>query len=426
VTTDNTPELSSHYLIFGLGPLSEPFIPDFDGLDKFDGEMYHSAKWPEQSVNFEGKNVGVIGTGSSGVQIIPEIAKTAEQLNVYQRTPNYVIPARNCERGEEFWKKTRENYDEIWEKVWNSQDGHPYDWEYETVEGLSDDEVQDVLEERWQQGGFRFFHTFQGLLNDKETNDRVCQFIESKVRERLDDKDLADKLIPEPDDHPYGAKRPPLSYDDYYQTYQRDNVNLIDVAEAPIEGFTKKGIETTKEHYEQDLIVLATGFDAITGAYKNIDIIGRNNSRIKEKWEDGPRTYLGFSVDEFPNMFIITGPQSVAALTNQPPAIEHQVNWITECIEYLENNNLRYIEANQESIDEWVKLSSYIAEQTLFTEADSWYIGANIPGKTRVFLPFLGGFPDFQDRVENIAENDYEGFKLAESVRGLRSSKINN
>jgi len=272
VDMDDGSQLVARYLILAVGPLSEPYVPDIDGLDAFEGDLYHTAKWPRDPVDFGGESVAVVGTGSSGIQSIPRLAERAEQLTVYQRTPNYAIPARNHPLSDDDWEAIREEYDEIWDRAWNTASGHPFQYRHQSVEGLSDEEVEAVLEERWQEGGFRFFLTFSDLLSNERTNEVVSGFIREKIRARLDDPDLVDKLVPE--DHPYGAKRPPLDYEDYYETYERDDVHLVNVRDSPIERITETGIETVDTHRDHDAVVLATGFDAITGAFTSIDIRG--------------------------------------------------------------------------------------------------------------------------------------------------------
>lgn len=421
VSTDRDDELAAQHVILAVGPLSEPYVPDFDGLDEYDGNLYHTAKWPHESVSFEGESVGVVGTGSSGVQLIPRVAERAETMTVYQRTPNWIVPAQNRPLTDDDWEEIRANYDDIWERARNTNSGHPYDRAYPSVEGLDDETIEDALEERWQQGGFIFLYTFKDLLSNEETNRRVREFIAKKTRERLDDPELAEKLVPDIDDHPYAAKRPPLRYDEYYETFERDDVTLVDVSDSPIERFTTSGIQLADAHSDHDSIILATGFDAITGGFKGIDIQGRNGTALEDKWEGRPRSYLGFSIDEFPNLWMISGPQSPSAITNQPVCIEQQVDWILGCIEHLNENDLRFAEVEPESVTQWVEHTNYVADKTLYPEAESWYRGDNIPGKPDVFLPYPGGFDNFRDRCDEIAENGYEGYRLAASVAELRA-----
>lgn len=421
VSTDRGGELTTQHVVLAVGPLSEPYVPDFEGLDAYSGALYHTAKWPHDPVSFEGERVGVVGTGSSGVQLIPRVAERAETLTVYQRTPNWVVPAQNRPLTDDDWAEIRANYDEIWERARNTSSGHPYDSAYPSVEGLDDETVESALEERWQRGGFIFLYTFNDLLSNEETNRRVRAFIGKKIRERLDDPELAEKLVPDIDDHPYAAKRPPLQYDEYFKTFERDDVTLVDVADSPIERFTTSGIQVADAHYDHDSVILATGFDAITGGFTGIDIRGRNDRTLTDKWAGRPRSYLGFSIDEFPNLWMVSGPQSPSAITNQPVCIEQQVDWILGCIEHLNENDLRFAEVDPESVAEWVDHTNYVADKTLYPEAESWYRGDNIPGKPDVFLPYPGGFDNFRDRCEAVAEGGYESYRLAASVAELRA-----
>jgi len=421
VSTDRGDELSAQHVIMAVGPLSEPYVPDFDGLDEYGGALYHTAKWPHEPVSFEGERVGVVGTGSSGVQLIPRVAERAETLTVYQRTPNWIVPAQNRPLTDDDWAEIRANYDEIWERARNTSSGHPYESAYPSVEGLDDETVERALEKRWQQGGFIFLYTFADLLSSEQTNRRVREFIGKKIRERLDDPDLAETLVPDVDDHPYAAKRPPLQYDEYFKTFERDDVTLVDVDGSPVERFTTSGIQVAGAHNEHESVILATGFDAITGGFTGIDITGRNDRALTDKWEGRPRSYLGFSIDEFPNLWMVSGPQSPSAITNQPVCIEQQVDWILGCIEYLDENSLRFAEVESESVAEWVEHTNYVAEKTLYPEAESWYRGDNIPGKPEVFLPYPGGFDNFRDRCDAVTESGYESYRLATSVAELRA-----
>lgn len=422
IVTDSSSVISATHLILAVGPLSDPFVPNFDGIDSFEGDTYHTARWPHETVNFDRQSVAVIGTGSTGAQIIPRVAERADQLTVCQRTPNFIIPARNHPLTEEDYEEIRENYDEIWEIARSTQSGHPFEYTHQSVEDLSEEEIQTALEEGWEEGGFRFFHTFGDLLSNWETNNKVVEFISSKIRERLNDPELAEKLIP--DDHPYGTKRPPLDYEGYYETYQRDNVTLVDVNETPIERITPSGIQIADVEYEHDIIIFATGFDAITGGFTQLNITGRNGTTLTEKWDEGPRSYLGYSVAEFPNMYMISGPQNPAAITNQPVCIERQVEFIAGVIGYMMENGYEYIEAKEECVDQWVKHTKKVAEGTLYTEAKSWYKGDNIPGKPPTMLIYAGGFDNHSEKCDEIAANGYEGYKLRKSVENLADTEV--
>ncbi len=420
VTTADGTTVDSKFFISAVGCLSEPYIPDFKNRDAFEGEWYHTARWPHDGVDLDGKRVGVIGTGSTGIQLIPEVAERAGHLTVFQRTPNYAVPARNRPLSDEKWAEIEANYDEIWEDARFSWLGMPFEMKHPTTAGLSDEEIQAALEERWQEGGFRFLHTFEDTLLNPETNEIVSKFLREKIREQVDDPETAEKLVPT--DHPYGSKRPPMDYNGYYETFNRDDVTLADVDEHPITEFTPEGVRTTDSLYDLDTIIFATGFDAMTGALLAMDIRGRDDYVLEEEWEGGPRTYLGLGVDGFPNLFTITGPQSPAVLSNMPVSIEQHVDWITDCIEYMQAEGYEYIEPQSEAAEQWVSQTNTLAGSMLFSEADSWYRGANVPGKPRVFTPYPGGVETYRRECERVVENDYEGFDLTESLDPLSQS----
>ena len=417
VDGDGASSVTSRFFITAVGCLSEPFVPDFDGLESFEGEMYHTARWPDEDVEFEGKNVGVIGTGSTGIQLIPEVAKRAGHLTVFQRTPNYAVPARNrpLESGE--MEEIKQNYDEIWENARHSWLGMPFDYEGYSAAGLSDEEVEEVLEKRWQQGGFRFLHAFEDIVQNEDTNEKVTEFLREKIRQQVDDPEVAEKLVPK--NHPYGSKRPPMDYGGYYKTFNRDDVSLVDVKAAPIEEITPGGVRTTDDLYDLDILILATGFDAMTGALLEMNIKGHDGLTLKEKWADGPRTYLGLGVNGFPNMFTITGPQSPSVLTNMPMAIEQHVNWITDCVEMMLDEGYRLIEPTEDAESSWVTQTNTVAEGMIFSEAESWYRGANVPDKPRTFMPFPGGLETYRLICDQVAKDDYDGFEFARSVGSL-------
>ena len=420
VETDDGEAVTSRFFISAVGCLSEPYVPNFDNRDAFEGESYHTARWPQDGVDFEGKHVGVIGTGSTGIQLTPEVADRAEHLTVFQRTPNYAVPARNRPLEDEEWAEIKANYDDIWEDARFSWLGMPFEMKHATTAGLSDEEVRDALEERWQEGGFRFLHTFEDTLFNDDTNEIVSEFLREKIRAQVDDAETAEKLVPT--DHPYGSKRPPMDYGGYYEMFNREHVTLADVKENPIEEFTPDGIRTTKREYDLDTVIFATGFDAMTGALLAMDIEGRDGHRLEEEWEGGPRTYLGLGVDGFPNLFTITGPQSPSVLSNMPVSIEQHVDWIAACIEYMHSEGYEYIEPQSAAAERWVSQTNMLANEMLFSEAESWYRGANVPDKPRVFTPFPGGVETYRRECERVVENGYEGFDFAESLGPLGTS----
>ena len=406
--------VSTRFFITAVGCLSKPYRPDFDGLDEFEGEWYHTARWPEDDPDFSDDHVGVIGTGSTGIQFISEVGGRADHLTVFQRTPNYAVPARNRPLEDEEYEDIRANYDDIWERARDSRLGMPFDSEHETAYGLSEAEVKEALERRWQQGGFRFLHAFNPgtVLSDADLNETMAEFIREKIRERVDDPETAETLVPT--DHPYAAKRPPMNYNDYYGTFNRDDVSLVDVDANPIETFTPEGIQTTADDYPLDTVVFATGFDAMTGALLALDIEGRDGRTLEDKWEAGPRTYLGLGTHGFPNLFTITGPQSPSVLTNMPMAIEQHVEWIADCIAHMDGHGYDRIEATADSESEWVQNTNMLADSMLFSEAKSWYRGANVPGKSQVFTPFPAGLDNYREIGDRVAREDYDGFELGQ------------
>jgi cation diffusion facilitator CzcD-associated flavoprotein CzcO len=419
IETADGSQYTTQFFIPAVGNLSKPFVPDFDGLEDFEGEWYHTSNWPDDGVDLSDKRVGLIGTGSTGIQTMPLAADRSEHLKVFQRTPNWIAPARNRPLEDEEWDEIKENYDELWEAARNSDGGLDVNPTYETAEGLSKEEAWEALEERWQEGG-PLLTVFEDVLINEETNDLVCEFIAEKIRNKVDDPEIAEKLIPMDEDgnpeHPYAAKRPPLEYHGYYETFNRDDVELVDVDENPIEKFTSNGIQTGDEHHELDFVVMATGFDAVTGTLESLNITGRNGRSLDEKWNAGPRTYLGLGTHEFPNMFMITGPQSPSVLTNMTVAIQQHVEWVAECIDYMLDNGHQTIEAEEDAEDEWVTHNDEVANQTLYPDATSWYRGNNIPGKESTFLIYSGGMNLYNEKIREVANEGYEGFELADSA----------
>jgi cation diffusion facilitator CzcD-associated flavoprotein CzcO len=414
IETADGERVTTRYFITGVGCLSEPFRPDFEGLDEFAGDWYHTSRWPDEGVDLADARVGVIGTGSTGIQFISETGGQAEHLTVFQRTPNYAVPARNRPLADAEYAEIRENYDEIWERARDARLGMPFDHDHYSAASLSEEEIRETLEDRWQQGGFRFLHAFEPghVLTNAEVNSVVSEFIREKIRAKVEDPETAETLVPT--DHPYGAKRPPMDYNDYYRTYNRDDVSLVDVSDdgEPIERITEAGIRTTAAEYDLDVIVFATGFDAMTGAILAMEIEGRDGRTLQEKWDGGPQTYLGLMTRGFPNMFTITGPQSPSVLTNMPLSIEQHVEWIEDCIAYMAEHGHDTIEPTAEDEQRWVQNTNMLADNMLFSEADSWYRGENVPGKPQVFTPFPGGLDVYRDICARVARDDYDGFEF--------------
>jgi cation diffusion facilitator CzcD-associated flavoprotein CzcO len=410
IRTEGGEIFSAQFFITAVGCLSAANIPDIKGLESFEGEWYHTGYWPHEGVDFAGKRVGVVGTGSTGIQAIPEIAKEADHLTVFQRTANYSVPAQNAPMNPEFEEYVKENYDDIRRKQLESINAHPFDIGEESPLDLSEEERRTRYEDAWETGGLAFRATFHDLLTNKEANDTASEFIRDKIRDTVEDLETAEKLTPR--DHPYASKRPPVDTC-YFETYNRDNVALVDVRESPIEEITPKGIRTTEAEYELDAIVFATGFDAITGPLLNLNIHGKGGTPLKEKWSEGPRTYLGLQTAGFPNMFTITGPGSPSVLSNMTTNIEQHVEWISDCIQYMRERGLDRIEATVDAEEAWVEHVNEAADRTLLPLAESsWYLGANVPGKPRVFMPYAGGFASYIQQCADVAAKGYEGFDL--------------
>ena len=417
ISTDGGEAVRSQFFITAVGCLSEPYVPDFEGRDSFEGESYHTGKWPHNPVDFEDKRVAVIGTGASGIQVVPEVAKAGiEHLTVFQRTPNYAVPARNRPLDDEDWADIQRQYDEIMAQAHDSGFGFPFQTGRTTAEDLTMAEVEDELEPRWEEGGWRFLVAFEDLIINSDTNEKVSRYLREKIREAVDDPETAEKLVPT--DHYYGTKRPPL-HTGYYDTFNEDHVRLVDVTEDPIERITHDGIRTAEGTFEFDMIIYATGFDAMTGTLLQMDIRGRDDVTLAEKWADGPNTYLGLGVHGFPNMFTITGPQSPSVLSNMPVPIEHHVEWIADAIEHLLGGEIRFMEPTKAAEETWTSHNTDLAEKTLYITVDSWYMNENIPDKPTVFTPYPGGVDIYHDTIEEVRSKGYEGYTLANSVDEL-------
>ncbi len=404
---------SATYLVSAVGSISSANVPDIPGLDSFKGEWYHTGRWPHEGVDFAGKRVGQIGTGSTGIQAAPVIAQSAKHLTVFQRTANYSVPARNAPLSDEFKQYIREHHDKIREIVESTPNGHPFTISETRVFDLSPEQRQKVYEAAWEKGGLQFRAAFQDLLTNKSANDTATEFLKNKIREIVKDPQTAEDLADI--DHPYAGKRPPIDTD-YFETFNRSNVTLVNLRKDPIERITPKGIKTRDHEYELDVIVFATGFDALTGTLLRIDIRGRDGVRLRNVWKGGPKTYLGLQVPGFPNLFTVTGPGSPSVLCNMPVAIEQHVEWITGCIGYLRDNDIRSCEAAPEATEKWVAHVNEAANATLLpTVKHSWYLGANVPGKPRVFMPYAGGMTRYRAICDDVAAKGYAGFVLTRS-----------
>ena len=420
VTTDQGDRLGAGFLVMATGCLSTARMPDFKGLNTFAGPTYHTGAWPHEGVDFTGKRVGVIGTGSSAIQSIPVIAEQAASLTVFQRTPNYSIPSRNVPMTEDYARTWKDEYASLRDQARGTRNGilaNPNDF---SALSVSPEERRRIYEDRWASGGTTFMASFNDLIFDQAANDTAAEFVRGKIREIV--KDPATAALLAPKDHPIGTKR--ICVDTrYFETYNRPNVHLVDVRSAPVEEITPTGLRTATAEYEFDAIVFATGFDAMTGALTRIDIQSTDGSTLKQKWEDGPRTYLGLMSAHFPNLFMITGPGSPSVLSNMHVSIEQDVNWITGCLATLRAQGVTRMEATQEAEDNWVLHGIEVANTTLYPKAASWYMGANIEGKPRVFMPYIGGVAAYKQKCAEVAAEGYKGFRLSGAARVAQAAE---
>jgi cyclohexanone monooxygenase len=409
IRTDRGDHVRARYLVTAAGCLSASRVPDFPGVDRFTGESYHTGQWPHTGVDFTGKRVGVIGTGSSAIQSIPVIAAQAKSLTIFQRTPNFSVPAQNWTLATKDIAAHKETFLASRQQAANTGFGSGLFANLPSA--LATDPVvrEHRYEELWQEGGAIFLIAFNDLLFNQEANDTAADFVRRKIRSIVKDPEVAELLCPF--DHPLGTKR--ICVDtDYYETFNRDNVKLVDVRRAPIEEINERGLRTRDASYEFDVLVYATGFDAMTGPLLRIDIRGRGGESLAQKWEAGPKTYLGLSMVGFPNLFTITGPGSPSVLSNMIASIEQHVDWIADCLAHLREEGYATMEAEAEAEEAWVKHVNEVADMTLFPRANSWYMGANIPGKPRVFMPYVGGIGLYRQKCDEVAANGYQGYRL--------------
>jgi cation diffusion facilitator CzcD-associated flavoprotein CzcO len=389
VRTDKGEVVTTRYLIAAVGSLSHTNLPQFKGLETFKGKWYHTSRFPHTGVDFTGKRVGVVGTGATAVQAIPEIAQQAKQLTVFQRTANYCVPARNGKVDPEVVKARKADYDGVVRRIKESFFGFEYDFIPKSVLEATPEEREREFDRMWDAGGFAFWlANCQDMFFSQEANDLCADYIKRKIRKTVKDPIVAEKLIPK--GYAYGTKRQPLDTN-YYETFNKDNVLLVDAdTDGTIEEITENGIRARGKEYEFDIIVFATGFDAMTGPLKALNLKGRGGRTLDGQWRDGPHTYLGISIAGFPNFFTITGPQSPSVLSNMPVSIEQHVDWIADCIENMRKTGKTTIEATPQAQDQWVAHVNDIVSKTLMPGANSWYMSANITGKPRAFLPYLG------------------------------------
>jgi cation diffusion facilitator CzcD-associated flavoprotein CzcO len=410
IQTEDGRRAQAQFLITAIGVLSAPQMPNLPGLNEYKGEWFHTGLWPKTPVQFAGKRVGVIGAGATAVQLITEIAKEVGHLTVFQRTANYCAPLRNKAIDPETQKKIKAGYPKIFQKCRETFASGLHDFDPRSALAVSPQEREAFYEAIWAEPGFKkWLGNFSDIMTSKEANDTFAEFVRNKIRQRVKDPVVAEKLCPK--DHPFGTKRVPLE-SGYYEVYNQDNVKLVDLRETPIERITPTGLKTSAAEYEFDMIIFATGFDAVTGAFTRMDIRGVGSKALKDKWADGPRTYLGIQSVGFPNFFTLVGPHNGATFCNIPRCSEQNVEWVTECIRYLRAHNLQRIEATPSAEESWTEHVADTIANSLLLQTDSWFMGANTPGKKRTFLMYAGGSPAYRKKCEEVAAHDYEGFEL--------------
>jgi cation diffusion facilitator CzcD-associated flavoprotein CzcO len=410
VTTDAGDVLRAAFLIMATGCLSVPRLPDIRGLDRFEGETYHTALWPHEPVSLAGKRVGIIGTGSSAVQVLPAIAGEAAQVTVFQRTPAFSVPAWNGPLDDETVRAHKARYREYRELARVTGGGNPWHTRKQSIFDETPEQRREEFEKRYRLGGFHLHAAYSDLFTNEEANELVSEFVREKIRERVGDPELAELLCPY--DYPLATKRMCVDTG-YYEAFKRPNVRLVSVKETPIEEITERGVRVAGEEHELDVLVLATGFDAMTGALLRVDIVGRGGRSLRDVWADGPRTYLGLAIAGFPNLFTVTGPGSPSVLSNMVVSIEQHVEFITDCMVYARQLGCTAIEAKPEAQERWVEHVREVGDASLYpraADANSWYMGANVPGKPRMLLPYVGGVGEYRRRCEAIARAGYEGF----------------
>lgn len=411
VETDQGETVRAKFLITAVGNTSTPARPDLPGLDTFAGEVYHTALWPHEGVDFSGKRVGLIGTGSSGIQSTPMIARQADHLTVFQRTANYSVPAKNHDLNDEMRHEQNEKFAELRDLTLNSPIGMPFELPEHSALELSEEERKAMMDRLWDVGGFRFmFTSFTDIVTDPDANAVVAGYIENRIRNTVEDPSKADVLCEF--NHAVGTKRPPIDTE-YYETFNRDNVSIVSIRKNPIHEVTEDGLMLENgDHHELDALVFATGFDTVTGSILKLNLRGRGGQSLADKWKDGPRVYLGLASEGFPNLFMITGPQSPAILVNFPVCIEKHVDWVVDAMEHMRNTGAIEIEPTAQDEDAWVEKISADVEGTLMTSTDSWYMNSNIEGKPKVFTAYFPGMPSYSEIIDEVAANEYRGFDL--------------
>ena len=416
VTTDAGETLSSTFLVMATGCLSVPRLPDIDGVERFQGEAYHTGLWPHEPVDLTGKRVAVLGTGSSAVQVVPAIAEVAAEVTVIQRTPAFSVPAWNGPLDDESVRERKARYDEYRRLARETGGGNPWHTRRESVHDETPEQRRREFEARYQVGGFYLHAAYSDLFTDAEANEMISDFVREKIRERVHDPELAELLCPY--DYPLATKRMCVDTG-YYEAFNRDNVRLVSVKDSPIEEITEQGLRIAGEELTFDVLVFATGFDAMTGALLRVDIRGRDGTSLRDRWAEGPRSYLGLTVAGFPNLFTITGPGSPSVISNMMVSIEHHVELVAGCIAHMHVHGFAWVEPTQAAEQRWVDHVREVGDASLYPHAKSWYMGANVPGKPRVLLPYVGGVGRYGRECERVVREGWEGFSF-----GVREGRV--
>ena len=416
ITTNTGEEINAQYFIMATGCISTTQIPNIKGLSDYVGNTFHTGDWPHEEVDFSGQSIAVIGTGSSGIQSIPVLAKQAKKLTVFQRTPNYSIPSQNEPMTKKYERSWKDVYSERRKEMRYSAHGSLKDLNDVPALSVDEDQRQELYTKRWAIGGTGFLGSFNDLLTNADANYTAAEYVRQQIKRVVKDKETAEILCPR--SYPIGTKRICIDTG-YFETYNRENVKLVDISKKPIQRLVADGIIVDDQLYAFDSIIFATGFDAMTGSIFNVDIKGRDGLALKEKWNAGPKTYLGLMSASFPNLFMITGPGSPSVKSNMIMSIEQHVDLVIETLLSMRRKGLSVVEPELEAENKWVDHVQEVANKTLFPQANSWYMGANIPGKARLFMPYIGGVGAYREICEEIVANNYKGFKFEKSKQAI-------
>ena len=416
ITTNTGEEINAQYFIMATGCISTTQIPNIKGLSDYVGNTFHTGDWPHEEVDFSGQSIAVIGTGSSGIQSIPVLAKQAKKLTVFQRTPNYSIPSQNEPMTKKYERSWKDVYSERRKEMRYSAHGSLKDLNDVPALSVDEDQRQELYTKRWAIGGTGFLGSFNDLLTNADANYTAAEYVRQQIKRVVKDKETAEILCPR--SYPIGTKRICIDTG-YFETYNRENVKLVDISKKHIQRLVTDGIIVDDQLYAFDSIIFATGFDAMTGSIFNVDIKGRDGLALKEKWNAGPKTYLGLMSASFPNLFMITGPGSPSVKSNMIMSIEQHVDLVIETLLSMRRKGFSVVEPELEAENKWVDHVQEVANKTLFPQANSWYMGANIPGKPRLFMPYIGGVGAYREICEEIVANNYRGFKFEKSKQAI-------